>query len=122
MIYSGIAVSAMPSDECSRANRIPDDATVEAMARLFKALADPTRIRIVAHLKRVELSVGELAEEVGISISAVSHQLGMLRDLRLVRVRREGRHVYYALDDDHIESLFQCCLDHVEHTDATDRH
>ena len=92
-----------------------DDLTASKLARTFKALSDPTRVRILSALSQSELCVHELAACLDMSQSAISHQLHTLRDMRLVRFRKEGRHVYYALDDEHIEVLFQCGLDHVEH-------
>jgi len=87
----------------------------EELAGVFSALSDPTRVRIVSALAEAELSVGELAEALGMTLSAVSHQLGLLRRLRVVRARREGRHVYYCLDDEHVYSLFRRALEHVSH-------
>ena len=87
----------------------------QTLAQALKALSDPTRVRILSILARGELCVHEVAECLAMSHSAVSHQLHTLRAMRLVRFRKEGRHVYYALDDDHIESLFTCGLEHVEH-------
>jgi ArsR family transcriptional regulator len=88
----------------------------EQLAQIFRALADPTRVRIVSVLAEVELCVGDLAAVLGMSVSAVSHQLRLLRELRVVRKRREGKHVYYALDDEHVEDLFARGLEHVRHT------
>jgi ArsR family transcriptional regulator len=85
------------------------------LAELFRALGDPSRVRIIAALLEGETNVSTLAEIVGISESAVSHQLRTLRQLRLVRARKQGREVYYALDDDHVADLFQRGLDHVLH-------
>jgi ArsR family transcriptional regulator len=90
--------------------------TAQRLADTFKALADPTRVRIISALLHNELCVYELADAVGASQSAVSHQLRMLRDMRLVRFRRDGRHVFYNLDDDHIHDLFREGLEHVSHT------
>src|SRR5512138_2708713 len=90
------------------------DATASALAETFKVLGDTTRVRILDALSRAELCVHELAERVGISESAVSHQLRLLRGMRLVRPRRDGRLVYYALDDQHIVGLFAQGLEHVE--------
>ncbi len=93
-----------------------DLATAQDLAELFRALADPTRLRIIAELLAAgEATVGQLAERVGISESAASHQLRGLRQMRLVRARRAGRHVWYALDDDHVAALFRMGLDHVLH-------
>lgn len=92
-----------------------DDRATADMAELFHALADPSRIRIVAALAQAEMSVGALAQAVGLSESAVSHQLRGLRQMRLVRARKAGRQVYYRLDDDHVLQLFERGLDHVLH-------
>ena len=90
-----------------------DPATAEALADTFRILGDPTRIRIVSALVPGELCVHEISEKVGISESAVSHQLRLMRTMRIVRGRREGRCVYYTLDDHHIVDLFQQGLRHV---------
>ena len=87
--------------------------TVEALAETFRVLGDPTRVRIVDALAESELCVHEIADRVEISESAVSHQLRLLRTMRIVRGRREGRCVYYTLDDQHVLSLFQQGLRHV---------
>jgi DNA-binding transcriptional ArsR family regulator len=89
-------------------------ATIAALADTFKMLGDPTRLRLVDALARRELCVCDLAALVGLSESAVSHQLRLLRTLRLVRTRRAGRRVFYALDDQHIVALLQQGLRHVE--------
>jgi ArsR family transcriptional regulator, lead/cadmium/zinc/bismuth-responsive transcriptional repressor len=90
-----------------------DPAVVQALADTFRILGDPTRVRIVDVLAVGELCVCEIADRVGISESAVSHQLRLMRGMRLVRGRREGRCVYYMLDDQHIVDLFQQGLRHV---------
>jgi ArsR family transcriptional regulator len=89
--------------------------TAGRLARTFQALADPTRVRIISALSHTELCVFDVAALLGITHSAVSHQLRILRDLRLVKTRKEGRLVYYALDDEHIHDLFHRGLEHVEH-------
>lgn len=85
------------------------------LAELFRTLGDPSRVRIIATLLEGETNVGDLAERIELSPSAVSHQLRSLRQMRLVRTRKEGREVYYALDDEHVAELFQRGLDHVLH-------
>ncbi len=85
------------------------------LADLFSALSDPTRLRIISVLLDGERNVGEIAAQLGMTESAVSHQLRGLRQMRLVRSRKEGRQVYYALDDDHVSKLYLMGLDHVEH-------
>ncbi len=92
-----------------------DEATTLGLAEIFRVLGDPTRVRILHALAASELCVCDVAAILGMSQSAVSHQLRLLRSLRLVRHRREGRMVYYALDDDHIEKLLAQGLDHVAH-------
>jgi ArsR family transcriptional regulator, lead/cadmium/zinc/bismuth-responsive transcriptional repressor len=87
--------------------------TVLALAETFRLLGDPTRVRIVDALASAELCVHEIADRVDISESAVSHQLRLMRTMRIVRGRREGRCVYYTLDDQHVLSLFQQGLRHV---------
>jgi len=89
--------------------------TATNLAGLFRALSDPTRLRIIAALMDGEVNVRTLAEIVGISESAVSHQLSTMRHMRLVRARRQGRQVYYSLDDEHVADLFQRGLEHVTH-------
>jgi ArsR family transcriptional regulator len=85
------------------------------VAELFKALSDPTRVRIIGLLAHAELCVGDLARILQMTQPAISHQLRVLRNLRIVRGRKEGRHVYYTLMDDHIHDLFDQGLAHVQH-------
>jgi len=85
------------------------------LADLFATLSDASRVRIISALSEEELSVGVLAERLGMSESAVSHQLRGLRQMHLVRARRQGRHMFYRLDDDHVRQLFLMGVDHVEH-------
>lgn len=94
---------------------VVDEATAAEVAELFSTLADTSRVRIVSALASEELNVGELAERVELTHSAVSHHLRQLRQMRLVRARKDGRYVYYHLDDDHVEDLFRCGLEHVRH-------
>jgi DNA-binding transcriptional ArsR family regulator len=104
-----------PSRLAQATERLLGEALSNELAETFEALADPTRVRLVSALVEAELSVGELATLVGMSLSAVSHQLRLLRRLRLVRRRREGRRIFYALDDEHIATIYRCGLDHVQH-------
>jgi ArsR family transcriptional regulator len=96
-----------------RAALVAPDA-VRGLADTFSALGDPTRVRILDALSHGELCVCDLAAVLGLSQSAVSHQLRLLRGIRLVRPRREGRIVFYSLDDQHIISIFRQTLQHVE--------
>ena len=92
-----------------------DELTAAQVAELFSALGDTSRIRIIALLSDAEMNVGQLAEHVGLSQSAVSHHLRHLRQMRLVRTRKDGRHVYYHLHDEHIKEIFHSGLEHVLH-------
>jgi len=96
-----------------RAALVAPDA-VTGLADTFRALGDPTRVRILDALSHGELCVCDLAAVLRVSQSAVSHQLRLLRGMRLVRPRRDGRVVFYALDDQHIMALFRQTLQHVE--------
>ena len=91
------------------------------LAETFRVLGDPTRVRILDALSHGELCVCDLAALVSMSESAVSHQLRLLRNLRLVRPRREGRMVFYALDDRHIITLFRQGLRHVQEASGRPR-
>jgi len=86
----------------------------EALTEIFRVLGDPTRVRILDALSRAELCVGDLAGRLGLTESAVSHQLRLLRSSRIVRSRREGRMIFYALDDKHVLALFRQGLRHVQ--------
>jgi ArsR family transcriptional regulator, lead/cadmium/zinc/bismuth-responsive transcriptional repressor len=88
-------------------------ATVDALADTFRLLGDPTRVRIVDALAGGPLCVHEISDHIGLSESAVSHQLRLMRTMRIVKGRREGRCVYYTLDDQHVLDLFQQGLRHV---------
>ena len=88
--------------------------SVAALAETFKVLGDVTRVRILDALSRSELCVCDLAQLIGLSESAVSHQLRLLRGMRLVRARRDGRMAFYTLDDQHIVRLFEQGMEHVE--------
>lgn len=87
--------------------------TITRLAATFKVLGDPTRTRIVIALSKAELRVGELVPIVGLSMSAISHQLRLLRNFELVRVRKEGKMAFYSLDDEHIDNLMAEALRHV---------
>ena len=92
-----------------------DQRTAGRVAELFRAFSDTSRVRLISLLADREMNVGALAEAVGVSESAVSHHLRGLRQMRLVRARKDGRQVYYMLDDDHVAALFRQGLDHVQH-------
>ena len=87
--------------------------TADRLSETFKALGDPTRIRIIYALSRKRLCVCDLSAALNMSQSAVSHQLRILRNLKLVRFEKKGKSVYYSLDDHHIVSMFEKCLEHI---------
>jgi DNA-binding transcriptional ArsR family regulator len=91
-----------------------DDESLTALAETFRILGDVTRVRILDALSRAELCVQDIARQVDLSESAVSHQLRLLRGTRLVRPRRAGRQVFYTLDDHHIVKLFAQGLEHAQ--------
>jgi DNA-binding transcriptional ArsR family regulator len=106
-----MAAEAAPGNT-HRGRALPSD-TITALADTFRILGDPTRVRIVDALASGQLCVHEISEHIGLSESAVSHQLRLMRSMRIVRGRREGRCVYYTLDDQHVLDLFQQGLRHV---------
>lgn len=86
---------------------------VDGLAETFRVLGDPTRTKIVYALSREELCVCDIANILGMSVPAVSHHLRLLRDWKLVRFRREGKLVFYSLDDAHITKLIKVGLEHL---------
>ncbi len=90
------------------------DATLFKLAAVFKVLGDPTRTKIISALLQEELCVCDLSALIGTSQSAISHQLRVLRNMNLVKYRKDGRIAYYSLDDDHISSILMAGLQHVE--------
>lgn len=87
----------------------------QRLAEFLSILADPNRLRIISLLTEGERCVGDIAAAVAMSESAVSHQLRVLRANRLVDYRRQGRHIFYRLDDDHILTFYQALADHINH-------
>ena len=89
--------------------------TAASLAELFRTLGDGARILILAALMGRDYNVTDLAAQAKLSESATSHHLRHLRQLRLVKSRKEGRYVFYSLDDAHVEQLVRCGLEHVQH-------
>lgn len=94
--------------------RMPREEVVSKVTEVFKVLNDPTRVRIVYALSQTELCVCDLAALVGISVSAISHQLRLLRALQLVKYRKSGRLAYYSLTDEHTVRLLNDALAHIQ--------
>ncbi|MER1985135.1 MAG: metalloregulator ArsR/SmtB family transcription factor [Solibacillus sp.] len=92
-----------------------DEETLFIVTQTFKALSDPTRVRILNMLCCGEHAVNDIAEKLGLSQSSVSHQLRFLKNLRLVKSRREGTMIYYVSDDAHVMNLLHQAVDHAKH-------
>lgn len=104
-----------PFDEADRLqNELPDDEVLYELADLFRVFGDSTRIKILYALFESEKCVNDISNAVGISQSAVSHQLRVLRTSKLVKFRREGKAMLYSLDDDHVRSMLELGMEHVE--------
>ncbi|KLD97471.1 MULTISPECIES: ArsR/SmtB family transcription factor [Arcobacteraceae] len=92
---------------------LASDETLYDVAELFKAFADTTRIKIIAILKEETLCVGAISEVLNISQSAISHQLKALKNAKIVKSKREGKWIYYSLDDEHIKRIFDMGFEHI---------
>ena len=92
-----------------------DDQTSQRLADIFKILGDPTRIKLLALLTSDEMRVSDIASALDMGQSAISHQLRVLRNARLVKFRKEGKEPWYSLDDDHVVKLMKQGLEHVIH-------
>ena len=88
---------------------------IKQVSQLYKVLSDPTRLRILLLLKEGEHSVTAISEQLGMEQSAVSHQLKLLRDSRVVKARREGKTIFYTLDDHHVIDILNQTFEHIEH-------
>lgn len=100
-------------------NAMPPDEMIARLAEIFRLLGDPTRVKILQALSIEELCVCDIASLLGATKSAISHQLRLLRSLRVVRFRKDGRIVYYSLDDSHVENLLREGLNHIASQGAT---
>lgn len=98
----------------SARDKMPDTEILYELAELFKVFGDTTRLRILYALSTHELCVCDIAELLDMTHSSISHQLKVLRQARLVKFRKEGKVVFYSLDDCHINHIFNCGLEHIE--------
>jgi ArsR family transcriptional regulator, lead/cadmium/zinc/bismuth-responsive transcriptional repressor len=116
---SGKASAPNPHNHGARVVRAKADVLqgqgLTGVTELFRALGDPTRVRLLSVLAGGEACVFDLAEALEMTSSAISHQLRVLRTLRLVRNRRDGREIYYALDDEHVVGLIESAREHLQH-------
>ncbi len=95
-------------------SQLPNDTFFMGLADCFKVFGDPTRLKILMALDQGELCVCDLVDLLGMTKSAISHQLSSLRAARLVKYRREGKNVFYSLDDDHVHSIIACAAQHLD--------
>ena len=95
-------------------NELELDDYIEDVSDLFKILGDKTRTKILSSLQKGELNVSSISELVGLPISAISHQLRVLRQAKLIKPRKVGKEVFYSLDDEHVAMIFECALAHVK--------
>ena len=93
---------------------MPDEENLYDLAELFKVFGDSTRIQILYTLLDHEKSVGDIAEELGMNASAISHQLRVLKQAKLVKFRKDGKIVYYSLDDEHVSEMYEMAKRHIE--------
>lgn len=94
-------------------NKAPDIEVLFELADLFKVFGDSTRLRVMVTLSDSEMSVNDIADALQMEQSTISHQLRVLRQNKLVRVRRDGKQMYYSLDDDHVKKIIEMGLDHI---------
>ena len=95
--------------------KMPEENTFSKLAEFFKILGDKTRTKILFALNQNEMCVCDIANVLGMTKSSISHQLSLLRRSSIVKCRREGKEVYYMLDDDHVKELFEVGIEHINH-------
>lgn len=96
-------------------NKMVDEDLFNKLAEFFKILGDTTRTKILFALDQNEMCVCDIANVLGMSKSSISHQLGTLRRSGIVKCRKQGKEVYYMLDDNHVKQLFEVGIEHIEH-------
>ena len=96
-------------------SKMPEDDLFNKLAEFFKILGDTTRAKILFALDQNEMCVCDIANVLGMSKSSISHQLGTLRRMNIVKCRKQGKEVYYTIDDGHVQKLFELGIEHIEH-------
>ena len=96
-------------------SKMPEDDLFNKLAEFFKILGDTTRAKLLFALDQNEMCVCDIANVLGMSKSSISHQLGTLRRMNIVKCRKQGKEVYYTIDDDHVQKLFELGIEHIEH-------
>ncbi|WP_027398181.1 ArsR/SmtB family transcription factor [Anaerovorax odorimutans] len=97
-------------------NKMPEQEDMYLLSELYKSFADQTRLKILYALSEEDMCVCDIAALLNLSQSAISHQLRVLRNIRLVKYIKKGKVVYYSLDDDHVRGIFNLGLEHISHT------
>lgn len=95
--------------------KMPNQDLFDKLAEFFKIIGDPTRTKILFALDQNEMCVCDIANVLGMTKSSISHQLATLRSSGIVKSRREGKEVYYTLDDEHVKQVFEIGIEHIEH-------
>lgn len=98
-------------------SNMPSENTFNKLSEFFKILGDSTRIRILFALDSNEMCVCDIANTLGMTKSAISHQLGTLRKMNIIKCRKQGKEAYYSLDDDHVKEVFEVGLEHIRHNE-----
>jgi DNA-binding transcriptional ArsR family regulator len=112
----GCQIKVVHLDRVEQARReVIADQELDRLSLTYKVLGDPNRLKIVMALRKVEMCVCDLAAFTGLTDSAVSHQLRRLKDLALVKSRREGQIIYYSLNDEHVSKILNIGLEHISH-------
>lgn len=96
-------------------NKMPRSELFDKIAEFFKIIGDPTRTKILFALDQNEMCVCDIANVLGMTKSSISHQLATLRKSGIVKCRREGKEIYYTLDDEHVKQVFEIGIEHIEH-------
>lgn len=96
-------------------DQIPEEKTFDNLAEFFKLIGDPTRLKILFALDKEEVCVCDIANILSMSKSSISHQLAVLRKSEIIKCRKQGKEVYYTLDDNHVNEVFEIALNHINH-------
>ena len=102
-------------------NKMPQPELFDKIAEFFKIIGDPTRTKILFALDQNEMCVCDIANVLGMKKSSISHQLATLRKSGIVKCRREGKEIYYTLDDEHVKQVFEIGIEHIEHKEQEEK-
>ena len=94
---------------------MPQEKQIDALSAFFKMMGDPTRIKMMYIMSQGELCVQDIASALGMTKSAISHQLSGLKDSKIVKSRRDGKNVFYSIDDDHVQAVLSIAMTHIQH-------